>query len=264
MGYDAAFLGLDLPLPSSPTRAVDVVALDYTHFSVILHRRRRLAELTAVCIDGRSIVDLARGDDWRLDARVPVSEQAGPELYADNPLDRGHLVRRRDPVWGTDAAKANAETFTYTNAAPQVNTFNQSKDLWVGLEDHVLSFADAGDLLVSVLTGPVFADDDLLYRGVQIPRMFWKIAAWSSEGSLACAAFLLDQGGLLDALDLPSALPPPPDLGPFRTFQLAVSQLTALTGLGLGQLESADRFTPQPGLRAEDWTPLASTADIQL
>jgi endonuclease G len=266
VGYDAGFLGLELPLPASPTPVADVAALDYTHFSVILHRRRRLAELTAVCIDGSALVDVPRSDEWRLDPRVSPTEQAGPELYASNPLDRGHLVRRRDPVWGPDADEANLDTFTYPNAAPQVNAFNQSKELWVGLEDHVLSFADTSDLRVSVFTGPVFADDDQRYRGVQIPRRFWKIAAWSSAGSLACAAFLLDQGELLDALDLPSALPSdtPPDLGPFRTFQLAVSQLTTLTGLGFAQLEAADRFTPRPGLRVEDWSPLASPADIRL
>ena len=59
-------------------------------------------------------------------------------------------MRRRDPVWGADAAAANFDTFSYANAAPQVNVFNQSKDLWLGLEDYLLGFADAGDERVTV------------------------------------------------------------------------------------------------------------------
>ena len=41
------------------------------------------------------------------------------------------------------ARAATEATFVYTNAAPQASVFNQSKELWVGLEDHVLQFADA-------------------------------------------------------------------------------------------------------------------------
>ena len=103
-------------------------------------------------------------DDWHLDERVPADEQAGPELYARNDLDRGHLVRRRDPVWGADAEarQANYDTFSYANAAPQAADFNQSKELWNGLEDHVLAYAETNELRLSVFTGPVFADDDAL------------------------------------------------------------------------------------------------------
>ncbi|RFA10732.1 hypothetical protein B7R54_17110 [Subtercola boreus] len=72
---------------------------------------------------------------------IPANEQAGPELYARNDLDRGHQVRRRDPVWGdlATATAANHATFVYTNAAPQAGEFNQSAELWAGLENYVLN-----------------------------------------------------------------------------------------------------------------------------
>ena len=137
--------------------------------------------MTAVNIDGSSLQDLPRTGDWDLDPRVPADQQAGPALYADNDLDRGHLVRRRDPGWGSvaEARAATEATFVYTNAAPQASVFNQSKDLWVGLEDHVLQYADATDQRVSVFTGPVLDPTDPVYRGVRIPRRFWKVAAWA-------------------------------------------------------------------------------------
>ena len=159
-GYDPDFLdiAIGMPQPRGPHR---LTALPYLRFSVILDTVRRLAAVTGVNIDGSTLQDLPRTGDWDLDPRVPASEQAGPAVYADNDLDRGHLVRRRDPGWGTlaQARAATEATFVYTNAAPQASVFNQSKDLWVGLEDHVLQFADATEQRVSVFTGPVLEAD---------------------------------------------------------------------------------------------------------
>ena len=267
-GYDEGFLGIRLPLPSpaatdfGPADAAALVTLPYVHFSVVFNRQRRLAALTAVNIDGESLVDLERGDDWHLDDRLPARQQTGPAVYARNDLDRGHLVRRRDPVWGPDAAPANLDTFTYTNAAPQVNVFNQSKELWVGLEDYVLENARTNDARLSVFTGPVFDPSDPVYRDVQVPRMFFKVAAWSTATELACTAYLLDQGALLDDLDLPAARIT--ELGAYRTFQVAVSEISRLTGLDLSQLEGADRYEPRPGARPTSWTRLTSFGDIRL
>jgi len=87
---------------------------------------RKMAVYTAVNVNGKRLLWLSRnGDKWYADPRT--SAQAGPELYANNDLDRGYLVRRLDPVWGTDAEaeKANEDTFHYTNVCPQHKDFNQ-------------------------------------------------------------------------------------------------------------------------------------------
>ncbi|MFC8192326.1 DNA/RNA non-specific endonuclease [Cellulomonas sp. NPDC057328] len=269
-GYDPDFLGPRVPLPvvGRPVRE-----LPATHFTVLLDPVRRLAAATAVNVDGAALRDVPRGDDWHLDPRVPAGEQAGPELYARNDLDRGHLVRRRDPVWGDPgvAARANRETFAYPNAAPQAAGFNQGAQLWVGLEDHVLEHAQAQRLRISVLTGPVLADDDPVYRGVAIPRRFWKVAAWARDGgrALAATAFVLDQSPQLDdgalraaTADAQAAGDPPP-LGPFRTFQVPVADVADLTGLDLGPLPAADVLA---GVTAQGaaWLRLGTAADVRL
>jgi endonuclease G len=102
---------------------------------VLLDPHRRLAAATGLNIEGNLLVDVDRGNNWRLDPRLPAEEQTGESVYASNDLDRGHLVRRRDPVCGDAAAaqQANADTFVSTNAAPQAGAFNQSKELWLGL-----------------------------------------------------------------------------------------------------------------------------------
>ena len=263
-GYQPDFLsGSGLAAVPLPTAAQPVRTLDYTHFTVLLDPERRLAAATAVNIDGAALVDVARGDDWHLDTRVPAAEQAGAELYARNDLDRGHLVRRRDPVWGADANQANVDTFVYTNAAPQAAEFNQSKELWSGLEDYVLENAEAFDRRLSVFTGPVFAADDPLYRGVRIPRLFWKIAAWSNSAGLAASGYVLDQRPQLDDIDLATAmalaLGEPPPLGPFRTFQVPIADIAQLTRLSINELVAADVHRAQ-----SSWMLLTERSSIRL
>ncbi|KQQ52521.1 DNA/RNA non-specific endonuclease [Plantibacter sp. Leaf314] len=278
-GFDSGFLDIDeplaLPAPNDPQERARLRRLDYTHFSVLLDPDRRLAAATGVDIDGAALLDLGRGDDWHLDERIPAGEQAGPELYARNDLDRGHLVRRRDPVWGPAdvARRANVDTFCYTNAAPQAADFNQSLELWNGLEDLVLEYASAGRLRLSVFTGPVFADDDPLYRGIRIPKRFWKVAAWSSAGALAASGYLLDQSAQLDDIDLDEptatgdrdddAVPP---LGPFRTFQLPILDLVSITGLDFGPLSRADVLEAAPATVRPDvdtWIELKRPDDLR-
>lgn len=262
MGYDPTFLGPRVPLPV-PSQIVRV--LPSTHFTVLLDPARRLAAATAVNIDGAQLVDLERGDDWHLDPRVPANEQAGPELYVRNDLDRGHLVRRRDPVWGdlAVARQANFDTFAYPNAAPQASAFNQGELLWVGLEDHVLTYAKTHRSRLSVFTGPVLADDDPVYRGVGIPRLFWKVAAWSTAaGQLRSTAFVLDQTSLVAGIQSADEVPP---LGPFRTFQVPVTDVEELTGLDLGPLAAADVLEPvgAQGERAR-WVELTALEQLTL
>ena len=259
-GYDPTFLGPPVPLP---VPAQTVRNLPSTHFTVLLDPARTLAAATAVNIDGTQLVDLERGDDWHLDPRVPASDQTGPAVYSNNDLDRGHLVRRRDPVWGPAASLANRQTFAYPNAAPQASAFNQGERLWVGLEDHVLAYASTYRLRLSVFTGPVLADDDPVYRGIGIPRMFWKVAAWAAKGTdLRAAGFLLDQTPLITNLAFTADVPP---LGPFLTYQVPVADIEALTGLDLGPLVGADVLAP---VATEDlhgrWVELTQPADITL
>lgn len=258
-GYDPDFLGTPLPLPrpAQPSRE-----LPYPRFTVLLDPARRLAAVTAVNIDGARLRELPRTGEWRLDPRIPADEQTGPAVYARNDLDRGHLVRRRDPGWGelSEARSAAEATFFYPNAAPQAAAFNQSKELWLGLEDHVLAYAETTDQRVSVFTAPILADDDPPYRGVRIPRRFWKIAAWRSGDELTTAGFVLDQSALVDTRETTLVVPP---LAAFRTFQVPVSAIATLTGLDLGPLLASDVLV-QPGARETGWRALDTAGDIVL
>ncbi|GAF47024.1 DNA/RNA non-specific endonuclease [Rhodococcus wratislaviensis] len=238
-GYDANFLRAPLPLPRPATPSVASPELKYHHFSVVMHRERALALFTAVNIDGTQSQSPRRDSDrWILDPRLPADQQTGEDVYRDNPLDRGHLVRRLDPAWGPRAKAANDDTFHFTNCAPQHHSFNAGQTLWLGLEDYVLKNADNADLAVSVVTGPVLAPDDPEYRGVALPRQFWKtVAMVKQDGGLSVTGYLLSQAALLDEFaEGEEAF----SYGAYRTFQVPVRRIAQLTGLVLDPHIAAD------------------------
>ncbi|MGH9902714.1 MAG: DNA/RNA non-specific endonuclease, partial [Pyrinomonadaceae bacterium] len=200
--------------------------LNYTHFSLVMNKERKMAFYTACNIDGTQLRRIPRSRDrWLKDPRVAAGVQTGEELYANNDLDRGHLVRRLDPVWGSEqeAKKANDDTFHFTNCSPQHADFNQRT--WNELEDYLLDNAGVHDLKVSVFTGPVFRSDDKIYRSVRLPKRFWKIVAMVKEDGdrLSATAYMLSQADLLTDLEFV--------FGQFKTYQVSVSYVEQVTGL---------------------------------
>lgn len=250
-GYDEKFLGNDYPVPLPVLGAEaqnDVAGLDgepgtvlrYTHFSVVMSRSRKLAFFTAVNIDGAQLKNIPRASDkWYFDPRLKREYQYGPELYANNDLDRGHLVRRLDPVWGSDAERANEHTFHFTNCSPQHRNLNQKT--WQELENYILENAGRHDLKVNVFTGPVFRDDDMVYRReYRIPAEFWKVVAIvRDDGKLSATAYLQTQKNLIDDLEFA--------FGSYKTWQVPVARIERITHLDFGMLRQAD---PLAGLEA--------------
>jgi len=131
--YDPDFLGggFRVPLPQPVCQGQLLAggeAIDYIHFSLVMHQDRRMVLFAAHNIDVSQKKSVPR-DGWELDARVQTAHQTGPSAYYDNPWDRGHLVRRAAVAWGDleEAQDASDSTFYYTNAAPQHERFNQDE-----------------------------------------------------------------------------------------------------------------------------------------
>lgn len=253
-GYDTEFLenfkvalpartgarkGDEAPVPSGAGSL-----LHYEHFSLILSKSRRIAMFTACNIDGAESKKIKRSKDvWALDGRVDAKYQIGEDMYVNNRLDRGHLVRREDPVWGTTAAIANDDTFHFTNCSPQYDEFNQQ--LWLGLENYLLQNARVHKLQISVFTGPVLRDDDPLYRNVRIPREYWKVVCLVTEDLRASAtAYKISQSDLLDE-GMAFVF------GKYKTYQVSVRSIEALALLDFGKLRDQDGFSSQETMVAQ-------------
>ena len=260
-------MGINIPLPKltpdalafgavAPITGTSDNVLRYTHFSIVMCETRRLAFFTAVNIDGRQWIGLERGqDEWFYDPRLPEKMQLGNRFYGNEPggnfFDRGHLVRRQDPNWGDEptARLANSDTFHFTNCSPQYFQFNQSEDLWQGLENFVLTNTDQDDLLATVFTGPIFQKNDTMHRGIQVPQFFWKVVlVVDGNGKLFSSAYVVSQEKFVD--NIPFERKP---VGQFNNFQVSIRELEARTGLEFSrEVLQADVYTGPPrgrGLR---------------
>jgi endonuclease G, mitochondrial len=229
-GYDERFLGVRIPMPKVVDRKIvskldsGAYRLPYEHFTVVMHRTRRLALFTASNVDanpvkkkpeaGRdysraALTGLTHSDDrekWFTDPRIPAIHQL-PNVFFDKDrasFDKGHIVRREDVAWGNsydELRRANGDTYHVTNCSPQIESFNRSGSdgLWGELENFVLKQAKTERY--SLFAGPVFRKDDHLFLGVDdtgpisvpIPRQFWKIVVARTDGELQTFAFILDQ-----------------------------------------------------------------------
>lgn len=253
-GYQADFLGVNLPLPTLDpeleaqvaklTNDPDSHELKYTHFSVIQHKERRSPLLTAVNVDGAQYVEHERDGKWVFDSRIDRKYQLGNEAYSNNSFDKGHMVRRRDPMWGPDAQKGQDDTFVYTNAALQHSDLNQKN--WLDLENHVLNGAIADQKKVTVFTGPVLQEDDPTFNNkgkisppTQTPRAFYKVAVEpDGKGGLQGAAYVMHQDDLIN--HEPSGQQHI-ELTNFDQFRVTIKQLEDMTHINFGDIQEAPK-----------------------
>ncbi|MGZ5432755.1 MAG: DNA/RNA non-specific endonuclease [Thermoanaerobaculia bacterium] len=291
-GYDPNFVGFKAPLPklskAAAKQAVTIPVkkksenkheLKYHHYSVMLNAARRLAFIAAVNYDGKAKARYKRTgpDKWFFDPRVDKTTQAGNELYAKNPLDRGHLVRRADAAWGAtkeEAKRANDDTFHFTNCSPQHEVFNQSVQatkrnlkLWGNLEQHIADQVVKESQRLSIFNGPVFRPDDREHRKVKVPKQFYKIVICKKDdGTPAAYGFLLSQEQLIRDLPLEALEAFKP--GPFKVFQVPISEIERKTQLDFGSLKEIDakkRRAEEEGLEAMlEPTAIASLDQIVL
>ena len=242
-GYDPSFLsGLEIPLPKQ-TNGEDMrelrrggtgVELKYQNFSIILSASRRMAMITACNIDGGKARSARRARAWSFDGRLDKSDQLGDIIYDNNILDRGHMVRRQDPIWGDKSDSANRDTFHFTNSCPQITGVNQG--VWLELENYVLDHARADRMLVNVYTGPFFRDDDLEYKGALVPSSFWKVVAIIKEDGVPSAtAYKVSQEQELSQLEFV--------FSSFKTFQISIQQVIDESGLDFSALVPFDGFS---------------------
>lgn len=281
-GYNPSFLdGLLVPMPQLTARQRRIAArvrgtgtsnpheLKYQHFSVVMNAERKMAFFSICNIDGSRHLRVDRGtgraagtpeaaERWSLDPRIPPDAQLNDDFYARvrttlprarDFFARGHLTKREDPNWGsaTAAERANADTFHHPNGCPQLqNAFNNAPSVWRGIEDYILDAADNSNQRVTVITGPVFADDDPSVEDeelgeVQLPRQFWKIVARVEQGHPKVFAVLADQSEAMAKLleDRGEATWTwPKRLS--REYQSSIAEIAKLTGLDFGDLGAHD------------------------
>jgi endonuclease G len=232
--------------------------LHYINYSLVMHKTRRFAMYSAANVTFAHRFEMSRPPDvWRTDPRIKAEHQVGAFYYKNNQFDRGHLTRREDLEFGKtpqDALESAGDTCHYTNSTPQHAKFNQNKEIWQGIERHVLEDAIVdGRFDAQIITGSVFDEGDPEYQDIQYPLQYWKVvAAINSKDELFATAFLASQEEVIDKFGIEVTEVP---IGPFKTFQTKISEVERLTGLrfvsgaaGATSLSKADPLE-QPGAK---------------
>jgi endonuclease G len=289
-GYDAAFLDplrIDLAKIYAPMLAQNRVAelldgsgheLTYHHFTSVIRADRKFPLITAVNIDGSALVHPGkRKDTWRRDARIADKFQPDGNFYekskGSDPVQfsRGHQVRLLDPCWSRLSNEAQKlgesqfgaeDTFHYTNAAPQVQTYNDID--WGNLEDYLLDKAQTTEKRLTIFTGPIYRDDDPIYgRGRkggpwQVPLSFWKVAVLQkSRTKFVAAAFIVGQTQYVQALyeaKVFSGLKPyTVDEMRNRLIQTTIKAIEAETTLDFSAVRSLDAHGTLESTRQTRW-----------
>jgi len=263
-GYQPGFLGTSVAIPKPKKELKKYIStmlnstsnvVHYHHYSLLFHSVRMMPAISVINVDGdpaKRRDNSPRKDTWIKDKRLDPDIQLGDNFYKNSGFDRGHMSRREDANWGNtpeDALLHANLTCVYTNACPQVAGINQSsrKGLWGKLEQVVLENGAQKEKgkwgKISVFNGPIFEDDDPVFRGVQVPLSFFKVILWLDDNSkLKATAFRLSQEKLVGDIDFQEAINIDQNRE-FREYQLSIKKLEEMTGLDLSHISDHDTFT---------------------
>jgi endonuclease G, mitochondrial len=253
-GFDADFMGVYLPMPvpgkalrkvvATLTDSASAYTLKYHHYSTIHHAVRRVPIVSGINVHAKYRyaeldVEGSRVDKWYRDNRIDYDVQLDDNFYKKSGFDRGHLARREDAEWGSSVAKAKLAadlTCSYANAVPQVPALNRAKygyhGLWGQLEEQLLEKGvenESGKAArICVFNGPMFADDDPIFKGVPVALSFYKVVVWyDGVGKLRTTCYQLSQAKLVGEIEFEvlrfNEI--------FKTHQVPIGKIEHVTGL---------------------------------
>ena len=274
-GYRPDFLdltnGKPVPLPvlTAAGKAAAVrlddgsFELKYHKFSVVMHKRRRLALFTASNVDWRAE---SRKVDGSKPTRTALNAFTGNEredcvtdsrfLHYQVPGFLPGRGPRQSPTSRemTSPPRENclrrcrrATRHVPRQIAPQTAEFNRAAESnWGALEQMVQK--QTAKEKVCIFSGPVLAEDDGYFHGliksrvpvsIQVPSKFWKIIVTNVDGEPASFGFVLDQD--VSGLDLFTEMAVP---DAWKKYLRPISEIEGyLNGLAkLTALKPGDQF----------------------
>lgn len=137
-----------------------------------------------------------------------------------------------------------------------MDDFNQSSrgGVWEHLEYVVFQDTDVKNMRVSVFGGPVFREDRE-YRGIKLPREFWKVIVCVDDQQLKAKGFLLTQN--LDDLEVL-------ELDPFKVYQVALTEIEDRCGIKFATvLKDADSIGERLSRRPEALSERKPITDLE-
>jgi len=112
---------------------------------------------------------------FHIDRHIPKQYRASNNDYSNSGYDKGHIAPNSALNYDK---KTQRETFTLSNAAPQIVNFNRV--LWRKIERHVRGLALTH--IVGVVTGVCHSDKHLTIgrNGISVPDAFFKLVRYDN------------------------------------------------------------------------------------
>jgi endonuclease G len=227
--------------------------LNYSSLSVLYNSKRRLPFFAACNIDGANKQKNAPKPPFRADPRINEGMQLDKSFYSLKKTGKptvfqiGHMASNNEMGRGQLGPLQAAQTFHFTNAAPQAGRLNAG--LWKGLESYIIKHAATlkDNKRICVFTGPVLASFDPGFKlepSFKVPLLFFKVIVFPTASGVYSTAFilshekkLLNDGMLIDK-DKQVLRGPIKDEELFfadypykQVFQVNMSELKEVTGL---------------------------------
>ena len=228
----------------------------YTHFSLAMSASRRFCRWVAWNIDGNGAPAALpqRTIEFGLDPAYDAEYQVDDDLYASNRLDRGHIARRADLLWGQPAGGAAGEQrlvllHQHHAAARRLQPVRASTGSGASSRTRSSRTSSVDDLGSASSAGRSSRTSDLPYRDMLVPRSFWKVDRLRRGGAAEGQGVRADPGR-------PRGQAPSLGLEQFNLYQVAIGDLTGMTGLDFGDLPrrhvAAHPGALAPGVRRID------------
>jgi len=210
-GFDTGFikpgikLSLDTIIPANQTKLLPKVdgnsqkIINYSALSVLYNSKRKLPFFAACNIDGTSRQKNAPRPAFQPDPRIKQEIQLNKTFYkkktgARTVFQIGHMASNNEMGRGPEGPLRAAQTFHFTNAAPQAGRLNAG--LWSGLESYIIKHAAKlkGNKRICLFTGPVLTSFDpgfTLEPDFKVPLLFFKVIVFSALSGMYVTAFIL-------------------------------------------------------------------------
>jgi len=226
--------------------------INYSALSVLYNSKRKLPFFAACNIDGASKQKNAPRPSFKPDPRIKTELQLDKPFYSKKTgkqtvFQIGHMASNNEMGRGPDGPLRAAQTFHFTNAAPQAGRLNAG--LWSGLESYIIKHAATlkGNKRICLFTGPVLTNFDpgfTLEPAFKVPLLFFKVIVFPAASGVYATAFVLSHekkllaDGMLVDKDRKVLRGPQKDAKLFfedypykEVFQVNMAELKELTGM---------------------------------
>ncbi len=194
-------------------------------YEIIYDTRTKIAIYAYQRLTKRSFEKNAdrKGLSFKVDHEIPAQNRAKHADYINSGFQKGHLVPAADAV---SSEKATSDTFFFSNAFPQVPSFNQG--YWKSVEKHVRELVNGYDT-VEVFTGPLFIPQLDAYGRTRVSYDTIGSGNIAAPSHVFKVLFLHKRNTTSQAFILPNA--PIASETPLSQFRVTLEKVQELSGI---------------------------------